>query len=341
MRQLEHVHDGDVLRHHDLCFVRLWISSTAGSASTSTKWTKLKPAGALGGRAGYAWASDSDTGKAILFGGLDANGPLGDTWAYDFAANSWTELKPPGTPPSARSAAAMVYDSSIHKLILYGGADANGPSNEIWAYDPAANKWTNLNPAGTIPEARSGASLVLDPSTGKLIMYGGIGADGQLNDTWAYDPAANTWTDLKPSGTAPDPRANQVMAWDSATGKAILFGGFTSTDTNDTWAHDAAANSWTKLHPAGSLPSVRDSACMAFDPFTGKFILFGGFAGTSYVNDTWAYDPSNGWTELESSAAIPARDGATLVYDAASHNLFLFGGYDGGNYLNDTWVYSP
>ena len=39
----------------------------------------------------------------ILFGGASGRTLLNDTWAYDLAANTWTELKPTGTVPSARA----------------------------------------------------------------------------------------------------------------------------------------------------------------------------------------------------------------------------------------------
>ena len=44
--------------------------------------------------------------------------------------------------------------------------------------------------------------MAYDPATHRLIMFGGDDADMFFpNDTWAYDPAANTWAELKPSGT--------------------------------------------------------------------------------------------------------------------------------------------
>ena len=46
-------------------------------------------------------------------------------------------------------------------------------------------------------------------------MTGGFEADlvavDQLNDTWAYDPEANTWADLKPAG--PVPVARYASRW--------------------------------------------------------------------------------------------------------------------------------
>ena len=46
----------------------------------------------------------------------------------------------------------MVYDSARKKVILFGGAhDMTTDADclgDTWAYDPAANRWTNLRPAG-------------------------------------------------------------------------------------------------------------------------------------------------------------------------------------------------
>ena len=47
----------------------------------------------------------------------------------------------------------------------------------------------------------------------------------------------------------------------------ILFGGYgLEDDLNDTWAYDASTNTWTELHPAGDLPSPRDSHNMCMTP---------------------------------------------------------------------------
>ena len=46
-----------------------------------------------------------------------------------------------------------------------------------------------------------------------MILFGGPDAEGQAkDDTWAYDPAANTWTELKPTGAVPS-AALLVAAW--------------------------------------------------------------------------------------------------------------------------------
>ena len=62
-------------------------------------------------------------------------------------------------------------------------------------------------------------------------MFGGRSGSGAdsvefLNDTWAYDPVANTWTELDPSGTLPPARAMHAMACDPVANRLIVFGGF-------------------------------------------------------------------------------------------------------------------
>jgi N-acetylneuraminic acid mutarotase len=211
-------------------------------------WTNLHPAGAL--PAARAWGTmvcDPDTGKLIMFGGMTGGfkgrlvprGQLSETWAYDPAANTWTQLEPAGAIPAARFGHSMAYDPSTHKVILFGGASSAARFNDTWAYDPSANTWTELDPAGALPSARGGHSMAYDPTSERLIMFGGGVSETELfNDTWAYDPVANSWTELKPSGTVPPPRALPSITYDPNTRRLIMFGGADDTGVllNDTWA---------------------------------------------------------------------------------------------------------
>ena len=187
-------------------------------------------------------AYDSVTHRLIMFGGsVDAVHRLNDTWAYDPAANTWTELKPSGRLPSPRRAQSMAYDPISRRLIMFGGCgDSGALLDDTWAYDPVANAWTELKPCGHAAGCRAArTSMAHDPTSGRLIMFAGLDSVGAvLDDTWAYDPAANTWTELEPSGTQPVARAGHVMVYDPASGRLIMFGG-RSIDQfdflNDVW----------------------------------------------------------------------------------------------------------
>jgi N-acetylneuraminic acid mutarotase len=199
-------------------------------------WAELSPSGGPSARDAHAMAFDSTDGWVILFGGWDDNANFNDTWAYDPVFNTWTDMNPFGGAPSPRDSHAMAYDPSTDRVILFGGYDGQTRFADTWAYDPIKNKWTELRPAGAVPPGRSGHKMVYDSNTGKIVMFGGYDGNFGLGDTWEYDPAKNTWTELDPAGDWPDPRDMFAMVYDSGTSKVILFGGYNDeSDLNDTW----------------------------------------------------------------------------------------------------------
>ena len=181
------------------------LKGLPGSANT---WTKLRPSGTRPTvRADQSMVYDSATDRVIMFGGSTSSGFANDTWAYDPAANTWTELNPSGDAAArARAATSMVYDPATGRVIMFGGMTAPARfSTTPGPTTPTANTWTELSPSGTLPAARGGQSMVYDPASGRVIMFGGsdrrpTASASLFNDTWAYDPTANTWTELSPVG---------------------------------------------------------------------------------------------------------------------------------------------
>ncbi len=213
--------------------------------------------------------------------------------------------------PPVRWATGAVYDPARDEALLFGGAGLDGMLNDIWAYDPESSVWSALDPPGGMPGPRGFIELALDPESGRVVLFGGGTEEDDFNDTWAYDPVTNRWTELEPAGSIPAERSGYAMVYEGAAGRMILFGGFNATgDFNDTWAYDPATNRWTELAPEGVVPSKRGFHAMVYDPETARVIMFGGFDGDQYLNDTWAYDPHiNEWTELIPAAgeAIQTR----------------------------------
>ena len=325
-------------------------------------WTKLAQEGTRPpARLGHSMVYDSSNGLVVVFGGTGDNVAFNDTWTYDPSANTWTARNPSGTLPAARYNHTMAYDPATDRVIMFGGAFTPSGSpgstdtvlSDTWAYNPAINAWTNLDPAGTLPSPRAQQSMVYDPSSGRVIMFGGYSTDPDgnngvdVNDTWAYDPTKNTWTNLQPSGTLPSPREQQSMVYDSSSRVVIMFGGRSgmggSFDFNDTWAYDPATNTWTELSPSGTLPSARVAPSMAYDSSAGRLIMFGGAAGSSIFDDTWAYDSRrNSWTELSTSGTGPfARVSSSMVYDPSTNRTIMFGGGSKRGTRADTWACTP
>ncbi|HEX2681197.1 MAG TPA: hypothetical protein VHQ03_07880, partial [Candidatus Dormibacteraeota bacterium] len=115
------------------------------------------------------------------------------------------------------------------------------------------------------------------------------------------------------------------MAFDSAHGQAVLFGGqvgppgvLPSTFLDDTWTFDGRA--WAQRHPS-THPAGRAGAAMAYDPVRRTVLLWGGLASTGQTADFWSWDGA-GWTEIRTPSSPPADDvpgwpypPPVLVYD--------------------------
>ena len=144
----------------------------------------------------------------------------------------------------------------------------------------------------------------------------------------------STWTQLSPA-TSPPARYGASMAYDSATGQMVLFGGIGNSGlVSDTWAWNGTT--WTQLSLATS-PSARYGASMAYDASTAQMVLFGGYDNSGYAGDTWAWNGTT-WTQLSPATSPSARYLASMAYDPATGQMVLFGG--GNNaFVSDTWTF--
>ncbi len=133
----------------------------------------------------------------------------------------------------------------------------------------------------------------------------------------------------------PGARAYHGMAFDSARGRTVIFGGQNAghVTLGDTWEWDGAA--WTSM-TATTSPSARLFPAMAYDSARGKVVLFGGNGSSGLLGDTWEWDGTD-WVQKTPLTGPPARFGHTLGYDNSRGRVVLFGGYGSSGILADTW----
>jgi hypothetical protein len=258
----------------------------------------------------------------VIFGGTDINRNSGgnpsntanqETWEWDPATGKWTNRTSAATKPEARSGAAMVYDSTRDKSVLFGGRTSTGLNlQDTWEWDGKTGVWTLVDIVKNLPPARAQHAMVFEKSTGKVLLFGGgrsssggndapLGVALSLGDTWQYDSTTQTWSESKPA-IAPAARHDFGMAWDSTRNKAVLFGGLsvakpgdTAAGQQDVWDWDPSLETWTDRTATGDKPSARYAHGLVFDVSRKLVVLFGGWdASTGFgLRDLWDWNPSS------------------------------------------------
>ncbi|MBI2589793.1 PKD domain-containing protein [Candidatus Berkelbacteria bacterium] len=171
-------------------------------------------------RVGGAAAYDPVKKEILFFGGFTVGAPnfsnRGLThytlapasllWAFDTNTKTWSQRIASNQPPG-RAFSKITYDQKNKRFVMFGGltnlsvvpgggfgvkTTTFSTSNDLWAYDPAANTWQQVN-ITTPPEARFGHGFGYDSVNHTLLAFAGqkgattqatnIGPP-QINDAW-------------------------------------------------------------------------------------------------------------------------------------------------------------
>ena len=196
------------------------VNSAATWEWDGSTWVQRTLAVSPSARLWHAMAYDSTRGRIVLFGGSQG---ASDTWEFD--GNTWTQVFPL-TSPTSRYGHAMAFDSIRNRVVLFGGNAFYGRSAETWEWD--GTNWTERISAAK-PYARFWHTLAFDSRQGVTVLFGGDHVRdyglGPINDTWLWD--GSQWTQIQAPYVvgAPGYRMEQTMAYDSARGRTVMFGG--------------------------------------------------------------------------------------------------------------------
>jgi hypothetical protein len=312
------------------------------AASLEATWTEILTCGGPPlDRGGHSAIHDPVMHRMIIFGGwsgsLEQN--LNDTWALNLTKNIWTLVPTKGVLPEIRGGHVAVYDSSRHRMVVFGGL--HWPStwyNDTWELDLTKNTWMPVGTVGKPPSARALNCGFYDSKRDRLIVFGGRESGGSwLNDTWELDFSKNNeWREIPTEGP-PSPRGLFASAYDEAHDQIIISAG--AGGSNDTWALDLNRYIWG---PMESPPHWFGWVATAFDDATGRMIVVGGEHGMPpdsmvIVFDVW----SNTWPDVNVTGGTPPVRGTQLpsaIFDPVGQRTIMFGG---GTVLtttfNDTW----
>ena len=159
---------------HDGRFDDTWAFSLADDT-----WTDISPDSPRPGeRCLHTCVYDTAANALVLFGGQNNSvSQLGDTWVLQDQV--WTEVA--GDAPSARRFAVSAPVTG--GLWLFGGIGQDGRTSDLWTFDVQNRLWAPTS-AAAAPAARYSHAAALDDATARLFVFGGNGADGELNDLW-------------------------------------------------------------------------------------------------------------------------------------------------------------
>src|SRR5262245_59819024 len=293
----------------------LWLGAMASAqiseecCNVTGAWG-LRTAGVPMIRSLHSMAYDISHGTVVLFGGVcstfECDFLWGETWTWNGV--SWSQAFP-GSAPSARGAAGMVYDAARNRTVLFGGTDGTSAFGDTWEWDGIT--WREVTPpAGQpSPSPRAAATMAYDPGRQRVVLCGGGYSSGgpaltSLADTWEWNGVA--WTNVTPT-LGPPARYGHAMTYDGD--RVILFGGFGAYPDmlGDTWAWDGSA--WHDVTPpSGSSPASRSFPQAVYANSCDKVILYGGQASSgATLDDTWEWSrASHAWSRIAISGP-PAR----------------------------------
>jgi len=243
---------------------------------------------------GMAAVLDQTNQRLLVYGGLGYHELSETLYEYDLGTSSWAALSPSGTSPGPRGAASVIFDEADGYVWLFGGEEYYALSDEVYLLDASSSgseTWSPLTASSSSPDPRLGAATVLDDGGDRMLVIGGQGYHGLLDDLWSLDlttTSAASWTELSPSGTAPE-RAFAAAVYDPNYEVVYLLGGETyNALAEDPLCLDLSSTSWSILTTTGDdLPPLAGAAAVWASDF-GAVLLHGGatyhqLSSTSYL----------------------------------------------------------
>ena len=248
-------------------------------------WSQLSPSTSPDPLYGHGMVTDTTRNKILLFGGMgtsywmggpDAGIPSGppvyknpmrnDVWEWDGAAMTWTNRTPitSSNTLAARQYPLMAYDEGQKKLFLYDGNNWGADMSVYWEWDPVSAGWA-VHDTGDSSESGYAGLGIYDSIRRRevLLVQAYNSTTGNSNDeTWELDANSMTW--YVRSVSSPPTRYSSAMAFDSARGVVVLFGGQLNDGTigNDTWEYKVTGLGNSEGCTAASASSCASGYCV-------------------------------------------------------------------------------
>ena len=217
-------------------------------------------------------------GKAYVIGGETNTGTeLDEVWEYDAANDNWTQKTdfPGGVRRSGFSFAIGNYG------YFGSGITSAIPTDDCWEYNPVSDTW---NVKASFPSGLNHSAYASFAIDQKGYVVGGLMFNSSsitLNETWEFDPPANSWTQ---KSNYPHP-VGQPTAF-VIDGKGYVVCGNSTSPTlfyNDLNQFDPVADTWINKT---AFPGAARSGLSAFS-IGNRAYAGSGFSANQTMYDDW------------------------------------------------------
>ena len=276
--------------------------------------------------------------------------------------NEWLMQSPTGKQPAPAFGweGSGAFDPFANKWIHFGGHDGIPQGFHLFTYDLDTRVWEQRFP----PTSPAGVCCVdgantFDVARRRFVNFpgGSLGHGYQWSrgvylrrsPVWLYDPAPNTWTNMRPPPySRPLTRGENIGGLNAGAAYhprheiSVSFGGQGSQGgTSNLHLYDAYANTLTRI-TAPDAPSPRDGMGVCVDTKNDCLVVF----GSQYASDekTYLYRFNTGRWEAHDLEPRPnAKKGKTystiprMAYDA-NNGVCLALIWDDATGKHETWA---
>ena len=208
----------------------LFAACTPGSWLVKANYPAVLESPAVGTDGTFAYSAGG-------FAGAASNG----VYRYNPVANTWATLP---TLPTALYDARATYAANTNSFYVFGGYDGSMALGTSYRFDLDTFSWT---PVAAMPASRVWPNVAYYAATGKIYVIGGFDSTfTETNQTWEYDPVANTWNTSR--APIPNPMTGSAA---SIAGQFIYlagsYGGGAGTTLHN--RYDIINNTWASMAP--------------------------------------------------------------------------------------------
>lgn len=194
------------------------------------------------------------------------------------SAQTWIQLSDfPGT--ARDDAAAFAIGGKIY--VGTGMEVGWGLTNDWYQFDGTTGQWSQIASLPASPRQYCAAFVLPSPDGDFGYLFGGLDANGPLNELWRYDPAMNSWTQM---ASLPSEPRYAAVAFNNGYIATGLFGN--GAATNEMWHYEPGTGSWQQLSSMPAIP--RHRACGMTR--VGLMVIGGADSAYHALADCWTYN---------------------------------------------------